>query len=183
MFAVFKKAKLPKKRYIALGVLALELASLPAAAHIVLQSLETEVEPQTHAVLVDETTTQQRYVVTSNTPFHITANGFAGDIKVALHKSGQIGLSRFGDNAQMPGAALSCMSVNETNNVIYKSKRKITIKDGDPLSQAILIVVDFEDRSESEKIPTIEFASGISKTNETPPSSNCLKIISNIKGA
>jgi len=114
MLAVLKKAKLPKKRYIALGVLLFELASLPAAAHIVMQNLPTEAPEQTNAVLIDETDSQQRYVVTSNAAFHIKANDFQGDIKVTLHKSGQVGQTRFGDNAQMPGAALSCATAFET---------------------------------------------------------------------
>lgn len=183
MFASLKNTKLPKKRYIALGILAFELASLPAAAHIVMQSLPTEAPAQTHAVLVDETETQQRFVVTSNIAFHVTASDFRGDVKVSLHKSGQIGASRFGDNAQMPGAALSCMSVNELNTLVYQSKRKITIEDGEPLSQAILVVVDYEEKLMTETAPSIEFVSGIVETSQSQPQSNCIEQMSGIKGA
>lgn len=167
MFTFLKTIKRPKKRYIALGLLAIEFASLPAAAHIVMQSLPNQAIEQTNAVLLDESDTQKRYVVTSDNAFHISANDFKGHVNVSVQRSGNIGTMRFGENAQMPGAALSCSKVDDTSNTIYQSVRKITINDGNPLSQAVLVVIDY--KPESDKNPTapdILFTSGQSSAEQ-----------------
>jgi hypothetical protein len=82
----------------------------------------------------------------------------------------------------MPGAALSCRTVNETNAVIYQSKREVTIENGDPLSEAILIVVDYEESPGLEITPVIEFLSGIASQSEAMTASNCIEKLSGVKG-
>lgn len=173
MFAFLKTVKRPKKRYIALGLLAFEFASLPAAAHIVIQSLPSQTVEQTNAVLIDETDNQKRFVVTSENPFHISATDFEGHVNVSIHGKGSIGPTRFGNNAQMPGSALSCSKVDETSKTIYQSVRKITTKEGDPLSQAVLVVIDYKpENGTHSKAPEIVFTSG--QTTEEKNSRDCL---------
>ncbi len=135
--------KLPKKRYLALGLLAIELASLPAAAQII-DRVAFTIEPQASAVLIDDIEGRKRYAVASNSAFFVTAESAIGNIMVTVHQSGDIGNTRFGDNAQMPGAALICSTLINGEETVYQAERKTAAKSGDILSQAVIVVVEHD---------------------------------------
>ncbi len=136
-----------KKRYILLGLLGLELISLPATAKILSQISISE-KPTASVVLIDSKEGQTRYAVATNAPFYISAEHITGPISVKIHKSGVIGSARFGDNAQMPGAALACSFLNGEEQVIYQSKRKTASGTGKILSQAVIIAIQYSDEVE-----------------------------------
>lgn len=155
MLTKLKSVKLPKKRYIALGILALEIASLPAAAQII-DRVVFSVEPQTSAVLIDDIKGIKRFAVASNSAFYITAEDVIGDIRVEVRNSGTIGVARFGDNAQMPGAALSCSTMNFGQKTVYQAERKTAAEPGDVLSQAVMVIVEHDPEAE----PVIRIKAG-----------------------
>lgn len=137
------REKMPKKRYIALGLLALEIASLPAAAQII-DRVVFSVEPQTSAVLIDDINGVKRFAVASNSAFYVTADSIIGDIRVEVYNRGEIGLANFGENAQMPGAALACSSMSFGQQTIYQAERKTAARPGDILSQAVIVSVEHD---------------------------------------
>jgi len=107
-----------KKRYLALGVLALELATasatFPAAAQII---------------------DRVSLFVTKDT---------IGDFDVSIHKSGVINGNPFGENAQMPGAANACataLSTAPTN--IYMATQKTAAQKGGILTQAVVVEIRY----------------------------------------
>ena len=138
-----------KKRYILLGLLCLELASLPAAAKILSQISVSE-KPMASVVLIDAKNGRKRYAVASNAPFYISADKATGPVSVEVYKSGVIGSSRFGDNAQMPGVAVACSSPSGEESIIYQSKRKTALGSGKILSQAVIVAIQYSDEFEPD---------------------------------
>lgn len=161
-FEDFKKTFF-KKRYIIFGLIAMELASLPAAAKLINHYSVEEVSTAS-VVLIDKIEGRKRFAVASNAPFYISTEASVGLITVRIHKSGQIGLDRFGDNAQMPGAALACSSLNGERRTIYQSKRKTALNKGDILSQAVIVAVHYEDATD----PTFKIDVGSPESPKAP---------------
>jgi hypothetical protein len=136
-----------KKRYIALGVIALELVSLPAAAKLIGQISFSET-PNVSAVLIDSIAGRTRFAVASNAPFYISADNAVGEISIKIHKSGQIRKARFGDKAQMPGAAVVCSSLTGSQRlVVYQSDHQTALKDGEILDQAVIVALHYDETS------------------------------------
>jgi hypothetical protein len=158
MLKKLKNFKCPKKRYIVLGVLALEIASLPAAAQII-DRVVFSVEPQASAVLIDDIDGVKRFAVASNSAFYVTAENVIGDIRVEVKNSGMIGSARFGNNAQMPGVALACSTMNLGPKTVYQAERKTAAMPGDILSQAVMVVVEHDPEAD----PVIRIKAGESK--------------------
>lgn len=150
-----------KKRYMLAAILAVEIASLPAAAQI-LSKVVFQSRPIVTAVEIPTGEDgQSRFLVVSNAPFTIRSADAIGDIGISVHKSGDMNGRRFGDNAQMPGPASHCASVTQPNeSVIYQAERKTAAASGPPVSQAVIVVVKYD----KSATPRISFA----KDNAAP---------------
>ena len=111
-----------KKRYIVLAFLAVELMSLPAAAHIV-HSAATHERPVVTAVEIPTAEAGiSRFLVLSNSGFDVTANDFIGDVSVNVQVNGNFaGSARFGDAAQLPGPQSVCAQATDAASAIYKA--------------------------------------------------------------
>lgn len=162
-----------KKRYILLGLLCLELASLPAAAKILSQISVSE-KATASVVLIDSKDGRKRYAVATNAPFYISAEHTTGPVSVEVYKSGVIGSSRFGDNAQMPGAALACSSPSDKERVIYQSKRKTALGSGEILSQAVIVAIKYSDEFEPDFKIDVGDYSGLKAPNSKCPTTLAL---------
>lgn len=138
----FRKTNI-KKRYIALGLITLELASLPAAAKIIGRITESD-KATASVVLVDSIDGRKRFAVATTAPFYVSVTDATGDISVNIHKSGRIGEVQFGDSAQMPGVALTCSYLTGEQHVIYQSERQTALRGGDILSQAVVVAIHFD---------------------------------------
>lgn len=152
-----------KKRYIAYGILALELISLPAAAKIIGHALSSNVTPPDQpyivAQLIDEIPGRKRFAVASDNNFHIIASDIKGSMKVDVYKSGTINHTKFGQNAQLPGPKNTCSLVTQDKETIYQSFKTTAASDGDVVSRAVIIVVNYSKTTS----PKISFESGFSK--------------------
>ncbi len=133
-----------KKRYFLISLIALELAALPAAAQI-LDKVVFSVPQKAIHVLVSDKPGVKKYAVTSNAPFAVTAQSAIGEFEVLIHGSGQINGQRFGDNAQLPGAAQSCsMVVSPAPTAIYRAHQKTAAQAGSILSQTVIVEIHYD---------------------------------------
>ena len=146
-----------KKRYLLLGLLAIELVSLPAAAQIV-NRVAFEVRPLVTAVEIPTAEPGiSRFLVASNAGFSVKAKGVVGDVRVNVHVSGTMGgETRFGDAAQLPGQKTSCASASSISSDIYKAYRKTAATPGTPPEQAVV----FEFSYSANARPDFEFKAG-----------------------
>ena len=146
-----------KKRYIVLGLLAVELLSLPAAAQIV-HRVAFDIRPVVTAVEIPTSEPGlSRYLVTSNAGFGVKTNGVIGDVNVDVHVSGAMnGLSRFGDAAQLPGPKSGCAQTSGMETAIYLADRKTAAIPGTPPEQAVI----FEFRYDPDARPDFTFVAG-----------------------
>jgi len=144
-----------KKRYFVAAFIAVELASLPAAAQII-NKVAFQVRPTVTAVEIPTAEVgKSRFLVVSNAPFTVRSADMVGEIKVSVHQSGEMNGNRFGDNAQMPGPNTACAVVTSpSQTVIYQAERKTAAKRGNPVSQAVVIQVKYD----SSATPKISFA-------------------------
>ena len=144
-----------KKRYIALALLASEIAALPAAAQII-HKVTFQIRPVVTAVEIPTTEAgMSRFMVVSNAPFTVRSANMIGEIDISVHKSGDINGSRFGDNAQMPGPKTTCASLTHpAETVIYQADQKTAISRGTPISQAVVIQIQHDPNA----APNITFA-------------------------
>lgn len=147
-----------KKRYVVLGLLAMELLSLPAAAQIV-QRVSFEVRPRVVAVEIPTSEPGlSRYLVSSNAGFGVKANNVVGDIHVDVHVSGAMSdINRFGDSAQLPGPKSECAQTSGQGSHIYLANRKTAATPGTPPEQAVV----FEFSYDAEARPDFEFIAGV----------------------
>ena len=147
-----------KKRYIALGIIAVELASLPAAAKII-HMAAFQTKPR---VLAAEIKTSEpgvsRFLVNSNDGFGVEIEGFIGEVKTVVYESGTLAsMRRFGDQAQLPGAAKSCaQSLSNQASPVYQAVRKTELSDAHVVDQAVI----FEFRYKAQVKPKFEFTAG-----------------------
>lgn len=146
-----------KKRYIVLGLLAVELMSLPAAAQIV-HRVAFDIRPIVTAVEIPTSEPGvSRFLVASNAGFGVKANDVIGKIQTEVHVSGSMGaLSRFGDAAQLPGPEMMCVQASGINSNIYVANRKTAATPGTPPEQAVI----FEFRYDAQARPNFEFVAG-----------------------
>jgi len=144
-----------KKRYIAAALIAMELASLPAAAQII-NKVVFQVRPTVTAVEIPTPEAGlSRFMVVSNAPFTIRSADMIGDINISVHQSGDINGTRFGDNAQMPGPKTNCAALNSPHEtVIYQAERKTAIERGTPISQAVIVQIAYH----GSAAPSLSFA-------------------------
>ncbi len=157
-----------KKRYIFLGLLAVELLSLPAAAQI-MQRVSFEIPPIVTAVEIPTSEPGlSRFLVTSNTGFGVEATDVIGDVSVDIQKSGAFGSgNRFGDSAQLPGPKTGCGLASGIPSSVYLADRKTASLPGSPPEQAVV----FEFRYHADARPKFNFVAGAQKTSPVKPCS------------
>ena len=132
-----------KKRYWALGLIALEIACWPAAAQI-LDRVSFEAPPRVVHVEFPKADGLSRIFVTSNAPFAITSKGQVSPFVVNVIPTGVIGGQSFGENAQLPGEAQSCRTaVGVEKSIIYQAHQKTARAKGDPVTQAVLVEIRY----------------------------------------
>ena len=147
-----------RKRYVVLGLLAMELLSLPAAAQIV-QRVSFEIRPRVIAVEIPTSEPGlSRYLVSSNAGFGVKAYDVVGDIRVDVHISGAISdTSRFGDSAQLPGPKTGCAQASGLGSNVYVADRKTAATPGTPPAQAVV----FEFSYDPDARPDFDFIAGV----------------------
>ncbi len=158
-----------KKRYIVLGLLALEVATLPVAAHFVHNSDfkfdKTAFETPQRAIHVKLNTKPgvTRYMVSANAPFAITSEGVEGILNVKIHNHGLVNGNAFGKNAQMPGPSAACVTPNSVHKkTIYASERGTVLREGGILSKSVLVDIRYDPSlSPKLKVLTQKKSSGI----------------------
>ena len=133
-----------KTRNILIGLLVLEILTLPAAAQIV-NKVVFEAPQKAVAVELPPEPGLSKFVVTSNAPFTLVADNAEGDFEIHVHQSGTVNGNRFGDNAQMPGRSEACATVVSSHeSAIYRADRKTAAQPGEILSQAVIIEVRYD---------------------------------------
>ena len=143
-----------KKRYIVLGLLAVELMSLPAAAAIV-HKAAFDVKPTVTAVEIPTAEPGfSRFIVTSTAGFDVKADDVAGDISVNVHVSGTLGSTKhFGEAAQLPGPKTICAQTTGPNAAIYKADRTTAAREAATTERAVV----FEFRYDPDARPDFKF--------------------------
>jgi len=139
-----------KKRYIVLGLVALEIAMLPFAGHILHKTglsvdMTALMKPQRAInVKLESEPGVTRYMVSANAPFSVISESMIGQFDVGIYASGQINGRPFGDNAQAPGAGAACTVTKTTDErTIYKSEKGTIAQDGDILSKTVLVEIRY----------------------------------------
>ena len=151
-----------KKRYIFLGLLAVELASIPAAAQI-FQRVSFNAPP---VVIAAEVPTSEpgvsRFLVTSNAGFGVQATDLVGNVTVEVQSTGPLGDGKqYGGAAQLPGPKSGCAVATGFDSNIYIADRKIAATRGSVAEQAIM----FEFRYDVAATPKFDFVTGMYKTS------------------
>lgn len=137
-----------KKRTVFFGWIALELAALPAAAHIF--SKVEFVKPQrTIAVEVESEPGNSTFFVNSNAPFAIIAEGTRGAFEVSIDQTGLINGNKYGENAQLPGKSFLCTKADTiAPKMIYMAHRKTEVQKGPILTRAVRVDVTYDETTE-----------------------------------
>jgi len=140
-----------KKRYILLGLLALEIAMLPLAGHILYKTagnfdMSAFSKPQRAInVKLGEEPGVTRYMVVTNAPFTVTSESMIGQFDVNIYPSGLINGKPFGLNAQAPGALKACgLTKTTAPRIIYKADKGTETGEGEILSKAVLVEIRYE---------------------------------------
>ncbi len=134
-----------KKRYIAFGLLALELATIPVSAQIIDKVVFSAPQKAIH-VKVAERPGLTKFVVSSNAPFVVTSEGAIGEFNVVIQANGLINGNPFGQNAQMPGDAKTCtVATSTTPAAIYSANQKTAAQPGEIISQAVLVEIHYDE--------------------------------------
>ena len=143
-----------KKRHIFFGWIALELAALPVAAHIF--SKVDFVKPQrVIAIEIDSEPGSSTFMVNSNAPFAVIAEGTKGAFEVSVDQTGLINGNRYGENAQLPGKSFLCSKADsKAPKAIYQAVRKTELHRGPILTRAVRVDVSY-DQSIEPKLKVI----------------------------
>lgn len=140
-----------KKRYIVLGLLALEVIALPVSAHIVHKQVanfdkSAVTNPQRAInVKLNSGPGESLFMVSANAPFTVTSENAIGTLDVNVYESGSLNGKNFGANAQLPGAASACAATESPKQkTIYVSQRGTIAQKGDILSKAVLVGIKYD---------------------------------------
>ena len=128
-----------KARYFAIGLIALEIVSIPVSAQII-NKVAFSKPQKVIAVPFPPEAGLTKFMVSSDAPFAIISEEAIGEYDVSIKLSGILNGQRFGSNAQMPGAAESCAvqsSIKATK--IYEAERKTELREGGILTRACLL--------------------------------------------
>lgn len=137
-----------KKRYLVYGWLALELLSLPfafsASAQIV-DRISFSIPQKVASVVIDSVPGKTQLVISSNGPFTIAAENAIGEYDVRLRPTGNINGTPYGHKAQAPGPMSGCATaISPAAAVIYRATQKTAVERGDPLSQAVIVEINYD---------------------------------------
>lgn len=151
-----------KKRYIAIGIIALEIASIPVSAQII-DKVAFSVPQKAIAVPFPPEPGIAKFLVSSNAPFAVISENVVGEFNVSVHVSGMLNGNRFGGNAQMPGEANSCAAqTSPISTKIYEADRKTAAQKGDVLTQAVIVEIRYDaEINPSFKVLTQNKAKGL----------------------
>jgi len=132
-----------KKRYIALGLIALEVISFPVSAHIIHKTSFAEPEKVAAAPFPEEAGIT-KFLMSSNTPFTIVSEGASGEFDIQIKRAGRLNGLQYGAHAQMPGPAKACAaSTTITASKIYEADRKTETGEGDVLTHAVIVEIRY----------------------------------------
>ena len=140
-----------KKRYIVLGLLALEVLMLPIAGHTFYKSgmtdnLRKAFETPQRAINVKLPSEPgfTRFMVSANAPFAIITKNMIGPVRVNLYAEGSINGNVFGENARMPGANATCTELENSDiQIVYTSEKGTIARKGPALTKSILVEVQY----------------------------------------
>lgn len=132
-----------RKRNIFIGLIALEILALPAAAHL---HANLKLTDRTHVIAAEIKSPAgfKRYFVSSDGPFTVTAKDLKGRIYISVFEAGIIGETSFGENAQLPGPPSHCAQTSaEKEQIIYGADRGTIKNTGDAVSQAVMFSISY----------------------------------------
>ena len=132
-----------KARYFAIGLIALEIVSIPVSAQII-NKVAFSKPQKVIAVPFPPEAGLTKFMVSSDAPFAIISEEAIGEYDVSIKLSGILNGQRFGSNAQMPGVAESCAvqsSIKATK--IYEAERKTEARKGEILSRAVIVEIRY----------------------------------------
>ena len=133
-----------KARSLVVGLIALEIASIPVSAQII-GKLSFSKPQRVVAVPFPVEMGLTKFLVSSDAPFAVISENAIGEFDVRIKVSGILNGQHFGENAQLPGAAASCTAQKSKNTTkIYEAERKVTSQDGDILTRAIIVEVHYD---------------------------------------
>ena len=156
-----------KARYFVLALIALEIATIPVSAQIINKIAFSKPQKVT-AVPFPAETGITKFLVASDDPFAIISENAIGEYDINLKVSGVLNGQRFGHNAQLPGLVKSCTAQSsESPTKIYQATRKTAAKEGDILTQAVIVEIRYgADIKPDFKIVTEKSARKISLGSE-----------------
>ena len=144
------KNLISKAPHLAIGLIALEIASIPVSAQIIGKFTVSEPQRLSSAPFPPEAGIT-KFLVSSNTPFAIVSENAIGEFDVSIKVSGMLNGNSFGSNAQLPGDAVSCAAQTaKTATKIYEAERKTTSREGDVLTRAIIVEIRYADTLKPE---------------------------------
>lgn len=155
-----------KASYLAIGLIALELASIPVSAQIIKKV--TFSEPQkVVAVPFPSELGVTKFLVASDDPFAVISENTMGEFDITITAEGKLNGWRFGLNAQMPGQATSCAAqTSHSPTKIYEAERKTAARKGDILTQAVIVEIRYDSETKPDlKIVTEKKARKISSAS------------------
>lgn len=133
-----------KKRYLAIGFIAMEVVSIPVSAQII-DKVAFSVPQKVISVPFPPEAGVTKFLVSSNAPFAVVSENAIGEFQVSVQVSGQVNGNAFGSNAQMPGAASSCaMQTAASPTKVYEADRKTAAQKGDILTQAVIVEIRYD---------------------------------------
>ena len=133
-----------KARYLAIGFIALEIASIPVSAQIIDKVAFSKPQKVVSVPFPPESGIT-KFLVSSDAPFAIISENATGEFDVTIKVSGVLNGNRFGANAQMPGAAESCVvQTSPKSTKIYEAERKTAAQKGDILTQAVIVEIRYD---------------------------------------
>lgn len=129
-----------KARYLIALWACVELMSLPAAAQVA-HTVMFKIEPHVVAEPIPGTPPGvSLFIVSSNAPFNVTAEGMIGELSVEVEASGVFGAQPFGSAAQLPGDATACATLlGPHEQTVYRATQKTAAKRGDGVEQAVMV--------------------------------------------
>jgi len=95
-----------KVRYLAIGLIALEIASIPVSAKMI-DKMAFKKPQRVVSVPFPPEAGITKFLVSSDAPFAIISENAMGEYDVSVNVSGLINGKRFGSNAQMPRRRLA----------------------------------------------------------------------------
>ena len=92
--------------------------------------------------VLPSTENKQFFLVATNSPFEILAEGAIGEITVSVQAQGIADGVSYGGSSQRPGAARRCAQLTSfMSQSIYRAQRRTALRPGSMLQQSVLVTV------------------------------------------